>query len=274
MSPLVIAVAVAAAVCAFVWIASLISHDHSWVDRIWSIVPVVYVWIFAGAAGLANVRLDVMAGLVTIWGARLTFNFARKGGYSGVEDYRWAVLRARMSRWQFELFNFFFIVIWQNIILLLIALPAFTAYQHRGTAFGAWDVVVAAVFFACTVGETIADQQQWNFHAWKKRETAAGRDPRPRFLQTGLWRFSRHPNFFFEQAQWWTLFFFGVVAAGSILQWTVAGALLLTTLFIGSTVFTESITRSKYAEYADYQATTSPIVPFPPRRRSKAPRLS
>ena len=50
-------------------------------DRIWSIVPVVYVWVFAIAAGLGDARLDVMAGLVTLWGARLTFNFARKGGY-------------------------------------------------------------------------------------------------------------------------------------------------------------------------------------------------
>jgi steroid 5-alpha reductase family enzyme len=268
VTPLIVALSVAVGVCALVWIASLISHDHSWVDRIWSIVPVVYVWIFAGAAGLTNARLDVMAALVTVWGARLTFNFARKGGYSGVEDYRWAILRDRMSGWQFEVFNFFFIVIWQNVILLLITLPAFTAYQNRDTPFGVWDVVVAVVFFGCTVGETVADQQQWNFHAGKKRETDAGRTPHPQFLQTGLWRFSRHPNFFFEQAQWWTLFFFGVVAAGSILQWTALGAFLLTTLFIGSTIFTESITRSKYPEYAQYQHTTSPIIPFPPRRRA------
>jgi steroid 5-alpha reductase family enzyme len=263
VSPLIVALYTAAGVCLFVWIASLITHDHSWVDRIWSIVPVAYVWIFAAFAGLANVRLDVMAVLVTVWGARLTFNFARKGGYSGVEDYRWAVLMGRMSPLQFGFFNFFFIVIWQNIILLLIALPAFTAYQNRATPFGIWDVVVAVVFLGCTIGETIADQQQWNFQTWKKSEQDDGRAPSPRFLQTGLWRFSRHPNFFFEQAQWWTLFFFGVVAAQSVVQWTVVGAVLLTTLFIGSTRFTESITRSRYPEYADYQSRVSPIIPFP-----------
>jgi steroid 5-alpha reductase family enzyme len=265
VTPLFVAMSVAGGVCAFVWIASLITHDHSWVDRIWSIVPVAYVWIFAAFAGLANARLDVMAVLVTLWGARLTFNFARKGGYSGVEDYRWAVLRGRMPRWQFEIFNFFFIVLYQNAILLLIALPALTAWTNRATPFGVWDVVIAVVFLGLTVGETVSDQQQWNFHAWKKRELDAGREPSPRFLQRGLWRFSRHPNFFFEQAQWWALFFFGVVAAGSILQWTVAGAFLLTLLFVGSTTFTESISKSKYPEYADYQATTSPIVPWFPR---------
>jgi steroid 5-alpha reductase family enzyme len=270
VNPLLVSLITAGGICAFVWIASLITHDHSWVDRIWSIIPVVYVWIFAASLGLANARLDVMAVLVTLWGARLTFNFARKGGYSGVEDYRWAILRGRMKRWQFEFFNFFFIVLWQNFILLLIALPAFTAWNDRATPFGFWDVVVAVIFLGLLVGETVADQQQWNFHAWKKAETDAGRTPQHRFLQTGLWRFSRHPNFFFEQAQWWTLFFFGVVAAGSILQWTVLGAFLLTTLFIGSTIFTESITLSKYPEYADYQAVTSPVVPWFPRHRRAA----
>jgi steroid 5-alpha reductase family enzyme len=267
MNPLQTVILLAALVVLGVWIASLITHDHSWVDRIWSIVPAVYVWVFAGYAGLADPRLNVMAVLVTLWAARLTFNFARKGGYTGTEDYRWPILRARMNRWQFEVFNFFFISLYQNVILLLIALPAFTAYENRSTPFGPLDVVIAVVFVGLLAGETVADQQQWNFQQAKK---AGGADFRPRFLQSGLWRFSRHPNFFFEQAQWWALFFFGAVAAGSVLQWTVIGAVLLTTLFIGSTIFTESITKSKYPEYADYQATTSPIVPWPPRPAGKA----
>ena len=263
MTPLLTVILIAAAVCVFVWIMSLITKDHSWVDRLWSIVPVIYVWVFAAFAGLADPRLNVMAVLVTLWGARLTFNFARKGGYSGTEDYRWPILRARMKGWQFEIFNVLFIVLYQNTILLLIALPALTAYEHRGTPFGPLDLAVTVLFLALLAGETIADQQQWNFHQAKK---AGGPDFRPRFLQTGLWKCSRHPNFFFEQAQWWALFLFGAVAAGSLLQWTVLGALLLTGLFVGSTIFTESITKSRYPEYADYQATTSAVIPFPPRR--------
>ena len=97
MTPLVLVLIVAGVVCAFVWITSLITKEHSWVDRLWSIVPVVYVWIFAAFAGLADARLTIMAILVTLWGARLTFNFARKGGYSGTEDYRWPILRSRIN---------------------------------------------------------------------------------------------------------------------------------------------------------------------------------
>jgi len=267
MSPLLTVMIIAGVVVLFVWVASLITGDHSWVDRLWSIVPVVYVWVFAGFAGLADPRLNVMAILVTLWGARLTFNFARKGGYSGVEDYRWPILRGRLKRWQFELFNFFFISLYQNVILLLISLPALTAYEHRSTPFGVLDALVAVAFLAFLAGETIADQQQWNFHAAKK---AGGPGFSPRFLQSGLWRYSRHPNFFFEQAQWWALYLFGAIAAGSLLQWTVLGAVLLTLLFVGSTIFTESITKSKYPEYSRYQASTSANVPWPPRRRDKA----
>jgi steroid 5-alpha reductase family enzyme len=266
MSPLIVVILLAAAVCAFCWIASLLSHDNSWVDRLWSIVPVIYVWVFAIAAGLADVRLDVMAGLATLWGVRLTFNFARKGGYNGHEDYRWPVLRARMKPWQFQIFNLLFIVLYQNAILVLITLPALTAYEHRGEPFGIADLGLTLLFLALLAGETIADQQQWRFHQRKSADIAAGREPASRFLTSGLFHFSRHPNFFFEQAQWWTLFLFGAVAAGSVLQWTVLGALLLTGLFVGSTIFTEQITRSKYPEYADYQATTSAVVPWIPRR--------
>ncbi|WP_345799947.1 DUF1295 domain-containing protein [Microbacterium sp. AZCO] len=294
MDPLVLVLLVAAVSCAFCWIASLITKDTSWVDRIWSIVPVVYVWIFAisgivasGSGGevLAGTapgdwyvdggdptRLIVMAILVTAWGARLTFNFARKGGYTGMEDYRWAILRARMTPWQFQLFNVFFIVLYQNALLVLITLPAYVAWQYP-VPFTGWDAVFAALFAAFLVGEFVADQQQWDFHRAKK---AAGGTLDPGFVTTGLFRFSRHPNFFFEQAQWWAFYALGATAAvasglgvlGGAINGTIVGAALLTLLFIGSTIFTESITASKYPAYADYKRTTSMLVPLPPRRRA------
>jgi steroid 5-alpha reductase family enzyme len=261
MSPVVTCLWILVAVVTGTWLASVLTNEYSWVDRIWSIVPIVYVAVFAIAAGFADARLDTMLGLVTLWGARLTFNLARKGGYrSGGEDYRWAVLRGRMSRWRFQLFNLFFIAIYQNVLLLLICLPAWTAYEHR-TSMGVADVVATVAFLGFLAGETVADQQQWTFQQWKRMQP----DPHPRFVQTGLFRFSRHPNFFFEQAQWWTVFAFGAIAAGSVAQWTVVGALLLTLLFVGSTRFTESISRSRYPEYERYQQSTSAIIPWPRR---------
>ena len=292
MDPLLLVIIVAGVACAFCWIASLITKDTSWVDRLWSVVPVVYVWIFA-VAGIASsgesvsagsrpdewtiaggdpTRLIVMAVLVTAWGARLTFNFARKGGYTGMEDYRWAILRGRMKPWQFQVFNLLFIVLYQNALLVLITLPAYVAFQHP-LPFTGWDAALAALFAAFLIGEFIADQQQGDFHRAKK---AAGGPLEPGFLTTGMFAYSRHPNFFFEQAQWWAFYAIGATAAvsaglgmwGGALNWTIAGAALLTVLFIASTIFTESISAAKYPAYAEYRRRTSMLVPLPPRRRA------
>ena len=275
MQIVIIVAAIASAGC---WVLSLITRDTSWVDRAWSIVPVVYVWIFVAGAftqGDGSARIVLMGVLATAWGARLTFNFARKGGYSGVEDYRWAILRARMRPWQFQIFNVLFIIGYQMTLLVLITLPAAVAAQHP-SGLTAWDVVFALTFLAFLAGETVADQQQWAFHQRKKR---AGGTLSPGFATTGLFRFSRHPNFFFEQAQWWAFYAIGATAAvvsgggvvGGVLNPSIVGAVLLTALFIGSTIFTESITASKYPAYADYRRTTSMLVPLPPRTRATAP---
>ncbi|MGN6221247.1 MAG: DUF1295 domain-containing protein, partial [Microbacterium sp.] len=272
--PLLLVLIVAGIAAAFCWFMSLVTKETSWIDRLWSVVPVIYVWIFAIAAladGLDATRLLLMAIVVTAWGARLTFNFARKGGYTGMEDYRWAILRGRMTGWQFQLFNLFFIVLYQSALLVLITLPAYIAWQHP-SPFNGWDAVFAALFVAFLVGETVADQQQWRFHQAKK---AAGGTLEPGFLTTGLFAYSRHPNFFFEQAQWWAFYAIGAVAlvadGGSWLNWTIVGAALLSVLFIGSTIFTESISSAKYPAYREYQRTTSMLVPLPRRRGSKAP---
>ena len=230
MTPLATVFATFGVVCAGCWILSIITGEHSWVDRMWSITPVIYVGEFARAAHFHNARLNVMAIIVLLWGARLTFNFARKGGYSGAEDYRWPVLRASMKPWQFQLFNIFFIVLYQNFLFL--------------------------------IGETVADQQQWNFQENKKKIIASGAVPEKRFLTTGLFKYSRHPNYFFEISQWWVLYLIGCNSIGLLFQRTIVGAVLLTLLFVGSTRFTEKLSLEKYPEYADYQATTSAVIPW------------
>jgi steroid 5-alpha reductase family enzyme len=270
MDVALIVLGIAAGVSLFTWIASLITRDYSWVDRIWSIVPIVYVAAFWAASGFADPRLTIMTALVALWGARLTFNFARKGGYRGVEDYRWPILRARMTRGQFQVFNLLFIVLFQNVLLLLISLPALVAFENRAAPVGALDLALAAAFLALLVGEFVADQQQWSLQQSKAAARSAGREPEARFVTTGLWRYSRHPNFFCEQAQWWVFFAMGAASLGSVLHWTLVGPLLLTALFVGSTIFTESITKNRYPEYDDYQRATSMLIPWIPRHRRGA----
>lgn len=143
-----------------------------------------------------------MAALVTLWGVRLTYNFARRGGYAGVEDYRWRALRGSMSRWQFQLLNLFFIVLYQNALLVLITRPALSVSRRLATAWGPLDGALTLLFLVLLMGETVADQRQWRFHQHKRRLLASGQRSEPGFLRDGLFRFSRHPNYFFEIARW------------------------------------------------------------------------
>jgi steroid 5-alpha reductase family enzyme len=244
------------AICAATWLTSIITKEYSWVDRIWSIIPVAYMWVFAYGANFSDVRLNVMAVLVSLWGARLTFNFARKGGYApGGEDYRWAILRKKMSPVVYQIFNIFFIVIFQNALLLAITLPANLALENSAD-FGLLDVVFSALFLGLLIFEFIADQQQWNFHQLKKAGKASG------FLDKGLFASSRHPNFFAEQAQWWVFGFWGFAVANTSQPVYLLGAVVLTALFLGSARFTEQISLSKYPDYKEYQSRVSMLIPW------------
>jgi len=265
MSPLAVAFVACAAVAFICWILSVVTAEYSWTDRVWQIAPVGYVAWFAGQTGFADARLVVMAVLVAAWGARLTFNLARKGGYRrGGEDYRWGVLRARMPRWQFAIFNLVFIAGYQNLVMLLFTLPAWAALAPGAGPFGPLDVVATALFALFLAGETISDNQQWAFQTEKRACAARGEPAGTGFITAGLFRYSRHPNFFCEQAIWWSFYLFSVGAGAGALNPTILGPALLTLLFHGSTRFTESITLSRYPSYAAYQRTTSRLMPWPP----------
>jgi steroid 5-alpha reductase family enzyme len=261
-------VTVAAIACACIaglcWLLSLVTREHSWVDRLWSILPIGYVAWFAYEAGFPP-RLVLVSVLVLAWGARLTLNFARKGGYAkGGEDYRWAELRTRMSRPAFEAFNVLFIAGFQNALLLAITLPAWRAAQHPASPLGPLDAIASFLFVVLLIGETIADEQQWRFQRDKHSRRARGEPIEREFVTTGLFSWSRHPNFFCEISMWWTLNLFALASGAPWLDPMWLGAIVLTALFHGSTTFTEELSLRKYPKYADYQKTTSRLIPWPP----------
>ncbi|MEZ4380681.1 MAG: DUF1295 domain-containing protein [Nannocystaceae bacterium] len=263
MTPFEVAASAAAVAAALCWLAAEITGEHSWVDRVWSILPPAYVAYFAFEAGFTDPRLLVMAILAALWGGRLTYNFARKGGYApGGEDYRWAVLRDRMAPWQFRLFNLFFIAGLQNALLFLIALPAYEALVRQGAPWGPVDTIAALLFLLFLALETLADEQQWQFHQGKAARRERG-EAGPNFCTTGLFAVVRHPNFTCEMLIWWSFYLFSVGAGADWCGPALVGPALLTALFQGSTAFTESISRSKYPEYADYQESTPRLLPRP-----------
>jgi steroid 5-alpha reductase family enzyme len=270
---------IAAALCGSFILASFvlawITGDYSQTDRLWSITPPLYV-LYVAVLGWPDGRLALMASIALLWGARLTFNFARKGGYTTEEDYRWIFLRKKITNpavWQ--VFNFFFIAGYQHLLVFLIALPAYAVYGNPGGPLGAADFAAAGLFLALLVFETIADQQMWNFQQEKKRKKAAGEhldgDYKRGFITSGLFRYSRHPNYFAEVFIWWVFYLFVPAATGVWLHWSILGAVLLTILFQGSIWFTESISTGKYPEYAEYRRRVSWFVPWFPGRIKDEP---
>eukprot|EP00899_Mesostigma_viride_P004759 jgi/Mesvir1/14284/Mv09714-RA.1 len=248
------------------------------VDRLWSILPLVYTSLFTfyhvlnpSSSPPPTPRALLMTSLVVIWGTRLTYNFYRKGGYKrGEEDYRWPALRAIIRPpLLFLVFNLVFIATIQNLLLLLMTLPIYVA-SKVATPLNEIDAAASILFLLFLAGEVTADQQQWAFQKDKKRQLDSGKKPVKGdaalgFLcSSGLFRFSRHPNFFCEQAMWWCIYLFSVAATRQWLHYSIIGTLGLTMLFQGSTNFTEKLSKQKYPAYAAYQRTTSRLMPWFP----------
>ena len=250
---------------AFCFIVGELTGNNSQMDKLWSLLPIAYTWVIAIKGGL-SARLVVMAVLATLWGIRLTFNFARKGAYKlkfweGVEDYRWAVVRsgsAFRKRWAWALFDLGFISIYQNALVLMTTFPALVAMKSA-TPFGWVDGIAAVLMLGFIIWETVADEQQWAFQTKKWAMLKEGKKleelPAPYnkgFNTLGLWSRSRHPNYFAEQAIWVAFYVFSIGAGMGIINWSVIGALLLVVLFQGSSSLAEEISGGKYPEYDAY----------------------
>lgn len=253
------------------FVISELSRNYSQVDKLWSIIPAVYIWTIAYMSNWEP-RAMLMAAVATIWSVRLTYNFNRRGGYSlrfweGEEDYRWAVLRKNpilANKWIWKLFNLVFVSFYQHALLLLITVPMI-AVVGSDIPLGAADLIVAALFIGLVVYETIADQQQWVYqnekHRLRKLNLPMEEKFKRGFIAEGLWKLSRHPNYFAEQSIWVVFYLFSIVATGSWFNWTICGSILLIILFQGSANFSEGITAEKYPAYKDYQMTVPKFFP-------------
>ncbi|MCR4829017.1 MAG: DUF1295 domain-containing protein [Bacteroidales bacterium] len=258
----------------FCFIVGELSGNNSQVDKVWSILPFVYCWIIAAHGGM-HPRLVLMAVLATLWGVRLTFNFARKGAYKlkfweGEEDYRWSIVRSNpvfKHRWTWALFDLLFISVYQNILLLLIVMPALVS-MNSDVHLGMMDIIASVLMLGFIIYETVADEQQWAFQSkkWKMLKEGKVLDELPSpyskgFNTRGLWSVSRHPNYMAEQAIWISLYLFSISAGIGIVNWSMIGALLLVVLFVASTSLAEGISSGKYPEYEQYRSVVNKFFP-------------
>ncbi|KAF2400189.1 DUF1295-domain-containing protein [Trichodelitschia bisporula] len=274
-NPLVSAFALSLAFSVFFLLLSEATRNHSQVDRAWSMLPPIYVAhyaLWARGNGIPAPKVDNALVVAGVWGARLTFNFWRKGGYSsGGEDYRWEIIRGWWNAPTMFVFNVFFIALAQNVLLFLITTPVYLLLlvSRENPTMELPDIIFSRVLMGLILVETFADQQQWNFQQAKKQYNATAKVPLKYsredldrgFVVSGLWAWSRHPNFAAEQAIWLVFYQWACYATQTFFNWTVAGALGYLMLFQASTRFTEQLSAQKYPEYAEYQRLVGKFIP-------------
>lgn len=260
-------------VVAYCFLVGELSKNNSQVDKLWSVIPIYYVWHMT-ALGDFHPRMVFMSILVTIWGIRLTYNFARRGAYqlkfwAGEEDYRWEILRKKPgfnNRFVWMIFNLFFISAYQNVLIFLFTIPILTSlYTNAPDSLTNKDYFLGILFVSFVIIEFIADQQQYDFQTEKHRRIKSGEDQgeyKAGFVSKGLWGIVRHPNYAMEQGIWLVFYGFSVISTGEWINWSMPGCLLLLVLFKGSSDFSEGISAEKYPEYKEYQKRVPRFIPF------------
>ncbi|KAI8050577.1 hypothetical protein BDF22DRAFT_695679 [Syncephalis plumigaleata] len=208
------------------WLVSTITDHYSLIDRLCyatlssTLAPPTLILSDIYDSLWVNPRLTLITLLVTLWGARLTFNYWRKGGYTwGEEDYRWRVVKADMHPLAFQLMGF---VSWSWM-----------------------DIVATTIFVMALIGETVADEQQWRFHQRKHDYET----PEKRYR-----RRSNDPVVVVDAdiPIWVAVYMFGTAVTGEWCRWDSAAVITLILLFQGSTSLTERITAEKYPAYVSY----------------------
>ncbi len=243
------------------WLASLALRDAGVADIGWGLAFIAAAWTaygqLAGSMDAVNWRGLLIAHLVTLWGLRLALHvFLRNFGTrkAHTEDRRYAAMRERHPQ-NFALWSLGFIFCLQAVLAWIISLEVFAAIAVT-TPFGLLDALGLAVWLFGFCFETVGD---WQLLAFKMDSANKGT-----VLDRGLWRYTRHPNYFGETVQWWGLF---LVALGGGAWWTIISPLLLTFLIIkvsGVSMLEKDLTQTK-PKYRDYIRRTSAFIPMPPK---------
>lgn len=257
---ILIAWSVMAVVMALLWLRQRSTHNAGIVDIAWSFgAGLCAIW-FAYLADGDDVRRIIIAAMAGIWGLRLGLHLARRV-LSESEDGRYEQLRTKWGdRTQRNLFIFFQV---QAFWAVLFALPMLVAARNDAPAWQWSDVAAIAVWLIALGGEAVADAQ---LAAFRKDPSTKGQ-----VCRRGLWKYSRHPNYFFEWVHWWAYVLLGF--AGPMGYLTLAGPALMLFFLLKVTGIPPTEQRalaSRGEAYRDYQRTTSAFFPWPPKRSAES----
>jgi steroid 5-alpha reductase family enzyme len=236
------------------WLLQRRTGNAGIVDIAWSAgVGLIAIWFAWGATGLLERRI-IIAALAGVWSLRLVFHLVRRL-LREQEDGRYRKLRAKWGvKTQSYLFWFFQI---QALWAVLFALPMWLACRNAAPL-GWLDGAGIAFWIVALAGEGIADQQ---LAAFKLNSANRGK-----VCRGGLWRYSRHPNYFFEWLHWWAYVLLGWHGPNGWL--TLLGPIvmyLFLTKVTGIPPTEEHAVESRGEAYKQYQRTTSAFFPWPPR---------
>ncbi|MFP3880836.1 MAG: DUF1295 domain-containing protein [Actinomycetota bacterium] len=241
------------------WVVSVVLDDASIVDIVWGLGFVAAIWAVYLTADIDTTtdRSLLMLAIVTIWGLRLTGYLAWRNIGKG-EDRRYQEMR-RKNPDSFWLRSLYVVFGLQAVIMWVVAVPAVVTQGSEGSLL--WlDYLGATVWLLGIVFEAVGDFQLARFKARP--------DSKGKVMDRGLWRYTRHPNYFGDFCVWWGIY---LVAAAGGAWWAVFSPIVMSALLMrysGVGLLEKTITRRR-PEYEEYIRTTNAFFPGPPRRQGR-----
>ena len=257
---MIVALAAMSVVMTALWLIQRRTHNAGIVDVAWTFGTGLCAAWFAWGADGDPARRALVAALAAVWSLRLGLYLAKRmvGDH---EDRRYAAMREKWGPNTQR--NLFFIFQIQAFWAVLFALPMLLAASNPADGLRWYDAAGLALWIVSITGESIADAQ---LNAFRNAPESKGR-----VCRRGLWRYSRHPNYFFEWIHWWAYVLIGF--AGPLGWLTLAGpAVMLLFLFYvtGIPITERALVASRGDAYREYQRTTSPFFPWPPKESPDA----
>ena len=240
----------------FVWLLGLFFRNASMYDPYWSVAPPVLFVCFAAVSGYFGAAGAVYMAVFLIWGVRLTRNWVI--GWRGMahQDWRYTMLHEQCPPLWF-LTNLFGINLVPTFFVFAALVPAYMV-TLQPVAVTAVTLIGAAVSLAAVALQIVSDAQ---LRRYRQLAENAGKS-----IDTGLWKYSRHPNYLGEVSFWWGVWIiqFSVLPQ---LWWTIAGPVLMTLMFLFISIpMMEKRLLASRADYADYRRRTSALLLLPPRK--------
>ncbi|MBI1349177.1 DUF1295 domain-containing protein [bacterium] len=238
------------------WLISLWRRDVSIVDPFWGTGFLMLAWTsIAWHSSRTTPRALLVCALVTIWSLRLSLYLLWRNAGHG-EDERYAAMRRHHGPW-FPWISLFTVFWLQAVILWIVAQPILAITTSSVTSeWNLWDILGATLWLIGFAFEAIGD--------WQLARFKANPANRGQVLRYGLWRYTRHPNYFGDFCVWWGFYLFAVADGAS---WTIISPVLMSILLmrISGVTLLESTIEERRPDYAEYRRTTNAFLPGLPK---------